>query len=190
MTIALDPEYEAFLIYVAVFSVDSSDEMHPSKRAQIAHLKVDKTPSKVPTEYADFVDIFLPKLATELLEHTKINNHAIKLVDDQQPPYSPIYSLGFVELETLNAYIENNLINGLIKPFKSPAGALIFFIKKADGSLRLYVDYRGLNNLTIRNWYLLSLVGESLDWLGWVRRFTQLNLIIVYHQMRIRKGNE
>ncbi len=71
-----------------------------------------------------------------------------------------------MELETLKAYIKNNLASDFIKPSKSPAGALILFDKKPDGSLRLCVDYRGLNNLTINNWYPLPLVGESLDQLG------------------------
>ena len=60
--------------------------------------------------------------------------------------------------ETLKAYIENNLANGFIKFFKSSIRVSIFFDKKPDGSLRLYIDYQGLNNLTIKNWYPLSLV--------------------------------
>ena len=102
----------------------------------------------------------------ELPEHTGINDHAIKLVDGQQPPYGPIYSLGPVELETLKAYIKTNLANMFIRPSKSPAGAPILFDRKSDGSLRLCVDYRGLNNLTIKNRYPLLLIGESLDRLG------------------------
>ncbi len=164
--------------------------MHPSRRAQIAHLKADEAFTKVPSEYANFADIFLPKLAVELLEHTGINNYAIELVDDWQPPYGPIYSFGPVELEILKAYIENNLASGFIRPFKSPARAPILFNKKPDGSLRLCVDYWGLNNLIIKNQYPLLLVGESLGWLGWSRRFTQLNLTNAYYWMRIRESDE
>ncbi len=147
----------------AALSVDSGDKVHPSKRAQIAHLKADKVPTKIPSEYVDFADVFSPKLAVELPEYTGINNHTIELVDDQQPPYSPIYSFGPVELETLKAYIENNLTSGFIKPSKSLVGAPILFDKKPNGSLRLCVDYRGFNNLIIKNRYPLPLAGESLD---------------------------
>ncbi len=140
-----------------------SDEVHLSRRAQIAHLKADETLIKVPSEYADFADVFLPKLAVELPEHTGINDHAIKFVDNQQPLYGPIYSLRPVELKTLKAYIEKNLASSFIKPFKLPVGAPILLDKKPDGSLRLCVDYQGLNNLTIKNCYPLPLVGESLD---------------------------
>ena len=89
----------------------------------------------VSAEYIYFADVFSPDLASEFPEHTEINNHAIELVDSQQPLYGPIYSLGPVELETLKAYIETNLANGFIRPSKSPAGAPILFDRKSDGSL-------------------------------------------------------
>ncbi len=79
---ALDLEHEAFVFHIADLSVNSGDEVHPSRRALIAHLKVDKAFTKVPSEYADFANVFLSKLAVELPEHTKINDHAIELVDD------------------------------------------------------------------------------------------------------------
>ncbi len=177
----LDPEHESFIVHIAALSVDSGDEVQPSRRAQIAHLKADKVSCKVPSKYTDFADVFCPKLAAELLEYTRINNHVVKLVDNWQPLYGPICSLWFEELETLKAYIKNNLANGFIRPFKSPVGAPILFDKKLDGSLRLYVDYQGLNNLTIKNWYPLPLVRELLNWLGWARRFNQLDLSNTYH---------
>ena len=68
-----------------------------------------------------------------------------------------------MKLETLKAYIEKNLANSFIRPSKSSAGAPILFDKKLDGSLRLCIDYQGLNNLTIKNWYLLFLVGKLLN---------------------------
>ncbi len=79
---ALNPEHETFVVHIAALSVDSGDEMHPSRKAQIAHLKVDTAPFEVPSEYADFADVFSPKLVVELPEQTEINDHTIKLVDD------------------------------------------------------------------------------------------------------------
>ncbi len=81
-TAALDPEYETFVVHIVALSVDLGDKVHPSRRAQIAHLKADEAPTEVPSKYTDFADIFLPKLAAELPEHTGINDHAIELVDD------------------------------------------------------------------------------------------------------------
>ncbi len=142
---------------------------------------MDEAPTKVPSKYADFADVFSPKLAAKLLEYTGINNHTIELVDDWQPPYGSIYNLGPMELETLKTYIENNLASNFIRPSKSTIGAPILFDKKPDGSLRLCVDYQGLNNLTIKNQYPLPLVGESLDWLSRAWHFIQLDLTNVYH---------
>ena len=129
-------------------------------------------------------------MASELPEHTGINDHAKELVDDHQPLYSPIYSLGPVELETVKIYIEINLANRFIRPFKSLVGALILFKRKSDGSLWLCVDYQGLNKLTIKNRYPLPLIRELLDRLGRAKRFTQLDFMSVYHRMRIRKGDK
>ena len=188
---ALDPGHEIFVVHVASLESPSKEgDVHPSRRVQIAALMANEAPTLIPTEYSDFADAFSPELASELPEHTGINDHAIELVDERQPSYGLSYSLGPVELETLKTYIETNLVNGFIKPSKSPAGAPIFFDKKPDGSLQLCVDYWELNNLTIKNRYPLPLVGESLDWLGQARRFTQLDLTSAYHRMRIRKGDE
>ncbi len=161
--VALDPEYKAFVVHIAALNVDLGDKVHPSRRTQIAHLKADKAPTKDPSEYVDFADVFSPKLAAELPEHTEINDHVIELVDNRQSSYGPIYSLGPMKLEMLKAYIKNNLVSGFIRPSKSLVGALIFLDKKPDGSLRLCVDYQGLNNLSIKNRYPLPLVGESFD---------------------------
>ena len=117
----------------------------------------------VPTKYLDFADVFLKKSANVFPERTKANEHAIKLEEGKQPSYRPIYSLGLVELETLKTYIETKLANGFIWTLKSPASALILFVCKANGNLCLYVNYRGFNNLTIKNWYPLSMIAESLD---------------------------
>ena len=159
--VALDPAHETFVVHVA--SLSST----PLNRPQISGLIAKEAPTKVPAEYLDFADVFSPDLASELPRHPRINDHAIKLVKDcQQPPYKPIYSPEPVELETLKVYIETNLANGFIKSSKSPANAPILFDRKSDGSLRLCINYRGLNNLTIKNRYPLPLIGESLDRFG------------------------
>ncbi len=90
-----------------------------------------------------FCKRFLTKIDcyVELSENKEINNYIIKFVDNQQPLYSPIYSLGPMELEILKTYIKNNLVNSFIKSSKSPAGAPIFFNNKPNRSLRLCIKY-------------------------------------------------
>ena len=68
-----------------------------------------------------------------------------------------------IELEMLKTYIENNLASGFIRLFKSVTRAFNLFDKKPDKWQRLCVDYRGFNNLTIKIWYLLPLVGKLFD---------------------------
>ena len=80
-----------------------------------------------------------------------INNYTTKLVDNWQPLYGLIYNLSFMELEILKTYIKNNLANNFIRPSKFFIKILIFFDKKSNRSLKLYIDYHGLNNLTIKN---------------------------------------
>ena len=81
------------------------------------------------------------KNATELPEKTCINEHAIEQEEGKRPLFRPIYSLGLMELETLKTYIETNLANDFIQPFKSPTGISILFDWKSDGSFHFYVDY-------------------------------------------------
>ena len=182
----MDEKSETFIVHMA--SLNLAPGIHPDRAAQIASLLAEEV--KILDKYLDFTDVFLEEKALVLPERTELNKHAIDLEDGKQPPYGPIYSLGPVELETLKTYIETHLKTGFIWPSKSPAGAPILFDKKPDGSLRLCVDYRGLNNLTIKNRYPLPLIGESLDRLGRAKRFTQLDLTSAYHQMRIKEGDK
>ncbi len=76
--VAPDPKHKLFIVYMATLNIDSDDEINPSKKAQIAYLKADEAPSKLSNKYADFADVFSPKLAIELPEHMKINDHTIK----------------------------------------------------------------------------------------------------------------
>ena len=194
--IVLDPEYETFIIYITSlhpaisFSFTLLNIVYSFYRPQIAGLITKETFTKVFNKYIDFADIFSLDLASELLKYIKINNYAIKLVDGQQPPYKPIYNLETVKLETLNIYIETNLANKFIRLSKSSAYAPILFNRKSDSFFQLYANYKGLNNLTIKNRYPLLLVGDLLDRLRKARRFTQLKFTNAYNQMIICKENK
>ena len=87
----------------------------------------------------------------ELPEKTGMNEHAIELINEKQPLYESIYALSLVELETLKIYIKTHLKTGFIQLYKSPTRAPIFFDKMSDGSFYLCVNYRGCNNLAIKN---------------------------------------
>ena len=166
---ALNADDETFVVHVAAMTEPITMPIYLSRQAQVPMLMSEET--GIFAEYSEFSNIFSPDSAAELSKHTRINNHPIDLLDDKQPPYSPIYSLGPVKLEILKTYIEANLASGFIRPSKSPTGAPILFVRKKDGSLHLCIDYWGLNNRTIKNCYSLPLIGESLDHLSRAKRF-------------------
>ena len=175
--LALDENIKVFVIHIASFT--SKILIYSAWKAQITLLIAKEF--IMPAEYADFANVLLKKSAKLLLGRTSINNHIIKLIDDKQLLYEPIYNIGLIELEILKTYIKTNLVNNFIWPSKSPAWALILFVRKPNDSLRLYVDYWGLNNLTIKNQYPLPLIGKSLDWLEQAKQFTQLDFTSAYH---------
>ena len=185
---ALNANNEIFVMHPAALAEPMTMPIHSSCQAQVAALTSKET--RIPAEYSDFSNVFSLDSVAELPEYTGINNHPINLLDNKQPPYSPIYSLGPVELETLKTYIKANQVSGFIRPSKFPTGTPILFVRKKDCSLYLYVNYRELNNLMVKNRYPLPLIGESLDHLGCAEHFTQLDLTNAYHRMRIRKGDE
>jgi hypothetical protein len=82
------------------------------------------------------------------------------LIKGKTPTALSIYLLSKRELEILKKYINENLVKGYIKPSKSLARFTIFFVSKKDRKLRIYVDYRKLNDITIKNRYTLPLIYE------------------------------
>ena len=147
---AFDVNSKTFVVHMAIREREEI-LMHSKRQVQVGALLFDKASTEVPAEYSNYNNVFSAENAAELLENTGMNKHTIELEEGKQPPFDPIYSLGPVELEILKTYIETNLANDFIQPSKSLAGAPIFFDRKPDRSLRLCVDYRGFNNITIKN---------------------------------------
>ena len=123
---ALNADDKAFVVHVVALAELTTMPIYPSHQAQVSVLTSEKT--GIPTEYSNFSNVFSSDSATELTEYTGINDCPINLLDDKQPPYSPIYSLGPVELEILKTYIKANLASGFIRPSKFLAGTSILFV--------------------------------------------------------------
>ncbi len=88
----------------------------------------------------------------------------------------------------MEKYISDSLAAKIIRPSSSPVG--FFFVKKKDGSLRPCIDYRGLNNITVKNTYPLPLMSSAFECLQGVSFFTKLDLRNAYHLVHIREGDE
>ena len=117
---------------------------------------------KLPNSLKDYLDVFSIRNAKKLAPHWDIDL-AIELQPRKEPPYGPIYPLSPRELAALKEFLEENLEKGFIRESKSPTSAPILFAPKKDGSLYLYIDYRGLNAITIKNRYPLPLITKIID---------------------------
>jgi hypothetical protein len=102
----------------------------------------------------------------------------------------PMFRLAPNELEELRTQLDDLLAKGLIEPSSSPFGAPVLFVKKKVAGLRMCIDYRKLNAVTIKNCYPLPRVDELLDQLHGAAIFSKLDLRSGYHQVRIRAGDE
>lgn len=143
----------------------------------------------VPQEYHDLREVFCKARATSLPPHRPFDC-AIDLLPGMSPPRGRIYSLSGPEREAMEKYISESLAAGIIRPSSSPAGAGFFFVEKKDKTLRPCIDYRGLNDITIKNRYPLPLISSAFELLQDAVIFTKLDLRNAYHLVRIREGDE
>ena len=143
----------------------------------------------IPAEYQDFANVFSKKEASRLPKHGAFD-HEIKLKEGFVHPYGPLYSLSKKELQETKKFLEEYLEQGLIRPSSSSAGAPILFAKKKDGGLRLCIDFRKLNDGTIKNRYPVPLVRDLMNQLYKARVFTSLDIRGAYHRLRIKEGDE
>ncbi|KAL0458160.1 UNVERIFIED_CONTAM: RNA-directed DNA polymerase [Sesamum latifolium] len=93
------------------------------------------------------------------------------------------------ELKELKKQLEELLDKGFIRPSISPWGAPVLFVKKKDGSMRLCIDYRQLNRITIKNKYPLPRIDDLLDQLKGATVFSKIDLRSGYWQLRIEEGS-
>ncbi|GLB43126.1 putative retrotransposable element tf2 155 kda protein type 1-like [Lyophyllum shimeji] len=143
----------------------------------------------VPDYLHDFEDVF-SKAAFDELPERKQWDHAIELEPGSTPSSCKVYPLAPNEQAELDAFLEENLNSGRIRPSKSPMASPVFFIKKKDGSLRLVQDYRALNAITVKNRYPLPLISELINNLRGARYFTKLDVRWGYNNVRIKEGDE
>jgi len=103
--------------------------------------------SSVPEEYHEYADVFSKSKAETLAPHHSYDLR-IDLEKDSHSPVGTIYSLSKFKQEALKEFIDKNLTNGFIYSMSSPHRIPVLFIKKKNGSLRLCVDFCGLNRIT------------------------------------------
>lgn len=144
---------------------------------------------KLPSQYMEGAQYFNKRQADILPPHRDCD-HKIELKPGTIPPYGPLYNMSPDELLVLREYLKEQLDKGFIRASSSPAAAPVLFAKKPGGGLRFCVDYRALNDITIKNRYPIPLLQETLQRLSKAKYFTKLDVIAAFNRIRIREGDE
>uniref|UniRef100_A0A3P9HCQ1 Gypsy retrotransposon integrase-like protein 1 n=1 Tax=Oryzias latipes TaxID=8090 RepID=A0A3P9HCQ1_ORYLA len=145
--------------------------------------------SKVPTCYHDLKAVFSKSKACALPPHRPYDC-AIELLDGAPLPKGRLFNLSGPEKTAMENYIQEALSLGHIRPSSSPVGAGFFFVEKKDQSLRPCIDYRELNQITVKDKYSLPLINSVFDSVQGSNIFTKLDLRNAYHLVRVREGDE
>ncbi|KAH9778034.1 Endonuclease [Citrus sinensis] len=132
----------------------------------------------------EFIDVF-PEDLPGLLPDREVE-FTIELVPGTTPISKAPYRMAPIELKELKVQLQELLDKGFIRPSVSPWGAPVLFVKKKDGSMRLCIDYRQLNMVTVKNKYPLPRIDDLFDQLRGAAVFSKIDLRSGYHQLKIR----
>ncbi|KAF8761975.1 hypothetical protein RHS01_00171 [Rhizoctonia solani] len=161
------------------------------EQAQIAsEEEADINPlADLPEQYHEFAKVCGEEEFKVLPPHREYDI-AIDLLPDAKLSPGPIYGMTDAESKALKQHIDEELATGKIRPSTSSAGAPVMFVKKADGSLRLVVDYRKLNDVTHKNVYPLPRQDDLMAKLRHAKIFTKLDLRWGYNNVWIKEGDK
>ena len=116
-------------------------------------------------------------------------DYKIELVPGAEPQNKVPYRLNQVEFKELKKQVDALLERGYIRQSKSPFGAPVLFVSKKDGQMRMCINYRALNKVTLKNNYPLPRIDNLLDRLAGAMYFNQIDLKFGYYQIRIDEGD-
>ena len=117
-------------------------------------------------------------------------DHVIELKEGFVLRKGKVYLLSRDKREEVQAFVEDQLRKGYIRPSKSPQTLPVHFVAKKDGKRRMVQDYQHINEGTIKNAYLLPLIADILDRVGTRKVFTKLDLCWGYNNIRIKEGDK
>ena len=142
------------------------------------------------SDVRDFPNVFpddLLNLPLEMeVEFTIDVGFTIDLVPGTNSISKAPYRMAPIELKELKVQFQELLDKGFIKPSVLPWGAPVLFVKKKDGSMRLCIDYKELNKVTVRNKYPLPRIDDLFEQLQGACVFSKINLLSRYHQLRVK----
>ena len=140
-------------------------------------------------ELQSVLDKYRDRFPTELpakLPPERNVYHTIPLKNNDPPPPRKSYRLSKPEIAELNTQVASLLQKGYIQPSSSPYGHPVLFVKKKNGNLRMCIDYRSLNQQTMKNRYPLPRINDLFDQLQGAKVFSSIDLQSAYYQVRLK----
>ncbi|KAJ9507864.1 hypothetical protein QJQ45_021194 [Haematococcus lacustris] len=166
----------------AVVAVNSPDGSATPEPEVTPHGLPDAIKAQLDALLAEYSDVFTPLTG---LPPERPVGHTIPLEPGNRPPATPMYRLSKPEHDELKQQIQDLLAKGMIEPSSSPYAAPVLFVQKKSGELRMCIDYRQLNKITLRDQYPLPRIDDLFDKLFGCKVFSSLDLQAGYHQIRI-----
>ncbi len=140
-------------------------------------------------KYFKFLNVFFKK-NVDILSLHQAHDYVIHFKKDAQFSVFALYDMNHDEILELHHYLNENLSKNFIQVSHSQIIISVLFIKKLEEELCFCVNYWDLNAITIKNWYSLSLISETLNHLSWVKIFIKLNIISAFNQLWIKEEDE
>jgi len=144
----------------------------------------------IPEWLHEYGNVF-SKNKSERMPIQKLYDHAIDFVEGAMlPKLAKVYLLSLAEKNSLDIWINEELRKGYIQLSTSPIATLFFFVKKHDRNLRLVMDYRALNGITIKNCYPIPRIANLIESLSKASIFTKIDLRWGYNNVCIKEGDK
>ena len=141
----------------------------------------------LPRVVYEYEDVFLDELPR--LPPQRVVDFCIELHPGTSPISMTSHRMELVKLQELKVQLQELLDKGFIRPSTSPWGAPVLFAKKKIKTLRLCINYRQLNKVTIKNRYPLLRIDDLFDQLRGARVYSKIDLRTGYHQLRVREAD-
>ncbi|GBG68187.1 hypothetical protein CBR_g2740 [Chara braunii] len=145
-----------------------------------------KTPQEIETIVAKYPDLFEER--TGVVDREIV--HAIEIIPGSKTPNGRIYRMAPAELDELRRQLKELTEKGWIRPSTSPFGSPVLFVPKKGGTLRMCIDSRGLNAITVKNAEPLPRIDDLLDRVQGCKYYTKIDLKSGYHQIAIRPEDQ